>query len=143
RELGMEGGDQDRALARHHALATMVRDGRDRRAEAPDPGRPDEDHLERTLPRAQVALPHRLERLFLAAVRFALGRDVDESERELAGVLHFAREQDEAGARPEDRLARAVELLERGNELPRVEELEQRGALAPGHDETVHLVELP
>src|SRR6185295_16989308 len=115
---------------------------RHRRAHPPHARRPDEHHLERSLPRAEVPLADRLEGLLLAAVRIALRGDVDESERELGGTLDVPGEQDQPGAGAEDGLARRMELLERRHELPRVQQLEKRRALPPGHDEAGHLVEL-
>src|SRR5205807_3359508 len=77
-----------------------------------------------------------------ASVGVALDGDVDQTERELLGALDLAGQDDEAGARPEDRLPRAVELLQRGHEIPRVDELEQGRGLTTWHDEPIDLVEL-
>src|SRR5262249_41081085 len=62
--------------------------------------------------------------------------------RDLRRVLDLARGLDQARARAEDRLAGGVELLQCGDEVPAVEQLEQRGALAPRHDEPRDVVEL-
>src|SRR5262249_43376434 len=99
-------------------------------------------HLERHGLRVQVRRPGRLERFALSAVRVALDGDVDQSERELPGALDLSRQEDEPRARAEDRLAGAVEFLERGHEAPGVRELEQGRGLTTRHDEPVDLVEL-
>src|SRR5882724_1972352 len=142
-ELGVKRGYDDGALAGHHAFPAVHDERRDGRPEAPYAGRPDEHHLERLDALAEVRLPFRLEALLLSAVGIALRGDVDETERGLLRALHFAREEDQTGAGAHDGLARGVKLLERGHEAPLVEELEERRALSPGHDEASDLVELP
>src|SRR5439155_14873486 len=138
----MKGGHEYGALPGHDALILMPGQGRDGGPEPADPRGPDEDHLERRAAVPQLGRARALEGLLLAAVGVALDGDIDESQRELRGTLDLARQQDQAGAGAEDRLARRVELLQRWHELPRVEQLEQGGALPAGHDEPLDLVEL-
>src|SRR5712691_1278470 len=142
-QLGVERGHDHGALAGHHAFPTVHDERRDGAPEAPYAGRPDEHHLERLDALAEVGLPFGLEALLLSAVGIALSGDVDETERGLLGALHLAREEDETGAGAHDGLARGMKLLQRGHEAPLLEELEERHALPPGHDETSDLVELP
>src|SRR6267142_1922178 len=142
RGLGVKRGDQHTTLPGHDGLAAVLGQHLDTRTHASDPGRPDEHHLE--LNRILVE-PHgagRLERLALPAVGVSLDGDVDQPERELLGALDLARQDDETRARAEDRLTRAVELLQRGHEIPRIHELEQGRGLTTRHDEPIDPVEL-
>src|SRR5207244_1131958 len=114
----------------------------DTRTHPPVPRLPDEHHLELNRTRVEPHRAGRLERLALASVGVSLDGDVDQPERELPGALDLAGHDDEAGARSEDRLTRAVELLQRGHEIPRVHELEQGRGLTTRHDEPIDPVEL-
>src|SRR5262249_23299852 len=107
-----------------------------------NPRRANEDHLDRRRATVEARAAVRLEGLALPAVGVALHADIDEAERKLRRILHIAREENQAGARAEDRPAFGMKLLERGNEARRVHQLEQRGALAPRYDEAVDVPEL-
>src|SRR5204862_5100772 len=104
--------------------------------------RPDEEHLDARVDAVEPRHPRGLERLALAPVRVALDGDVNEPERELPRALDLARQDDEPRAGAEERLAGAMELLDRRHEVPRVDELEQGRGLAPGDDQPVDGVEL-
>src|SRR5436190_20938176 len=67
-QLGMKRGDENAALAGHHAFPAVDDEGGDGRPHSPDAGGPDEDHLERLEARAEVGLPFRLEALLLPAI---------------------------------------------------------------------------
>src|SRR5439155_18646182 len=127
----------DASVLRHDRLVAVTCQRLDAGADPADARRPDEDHLHRR----GVAVEHRaalrLERLALAAVGVALDADVDEAERELSGILHVAREENEPGAGAEERPTLRMEFLERDDKPPLVHELEQRGALTAGDDEAV------
>src|SRR5207249_11383541 len=142
RELGMEGGDQDMSLAGHHAFPVVVDEGRHAWAEAADPRGPDEDHLDGPRPLPKIGGSLGLEALLLAPVGVALGRDVDEAQRELLRALDLPGEENEARAGAEDRASGIVELLQGWHELPRVHEVEEGRALAPRHDEAGDVAEL-
>src|SRR5882724_12779571 len=142
RELRMERGHQYRALTGHDAFPLMLHQRRDRGSHAADARSPDEDELERRRARAEISGHLGLEGLLLPPIGIALGGDVDEAERALRGALDVAGQEDEPRAGAEDRLARRVELLERGEEVPGVHELEQGRALAAGHDEAGEPVQL-
>src|SRR5437867_1944792 len=141
-ELRVERCDQNPALPGHDRLAPVFGQHLDARPQPADPGRPDEDHLERNRTRVEPRHPGRLERLALPAVGVALDGDVDEPERELRRALDLSRQDDETRAGAEDRLAGAVELLDGGHEVPRLHELQQGRRLAPGDDEPLDVVEL-
>src|SRR5438034_11512990 len=79
-QLGMKRGDENAALAGHHAFPAVDDEGGDGLPHSPDAGGPDEDHLERLEARAEVGLPFRLEALLLPAIGIALGGDVDETQ---------------------------------------------------------------
>src|SRR5262245_46622219 len=138
----MEGGDEDRSLSGHDALVLVPRERRHGWPEAQHPRRPDEDHLERPRAIAQVRRAHCFERLLLAAIGIALDGHIDEPKGELGRALDLSRQQDHTGARSKNGFARRVELLERGNEVPGIEQLQQRRALAARHDESIDLIEL-
>src|SRR6266700_4258313 len=117
-------------------------EGRHAWAEAADARGPDEDHLDWPRPLPQIGGSLGLEALFLAPIGVALGRDVDEAQRELLRALDLAGEENEARAGAEDRASGIVELLQGRHELPRVHEVEEGRALAPRHDEAGDVVEL-
>src|SRR4051794_25544288 len=105
--------------------------------DAADARRTDKYHLEPFGRAAELDFTIDGERLALTAVRVALDADVDEAERCLGRTLHLTREQDQARACPEDRLAGLVKLLQRRHEAPLVDQPEQRRGLAARHDEPV------
>src|SRR4029453_16682937 len=141
-ELRVERRDQDAPFPGHDRLPAVLGQNLDARAPPPDPGRPDEDHLEGGRASVELHHPGGLERLALPAVGVALDGDVDEPQRELSGAFDLARQDDKPRTRAEDRPAAPPKLLERGREVPRVHELEQGRGLAPGDDEPVDLVQL-
>src|SRR5204862_7729162 len=100
------------------------------------------EHLDARVPAVEPRNTRGLERFALAPVRVALDADADEPERELPRALDLARQDDEPRARPEERFAGAVELLDRGDEVPRLDELEQGRGLAPRDDQSLDGVEL-
>src|SRR5713101_2794140 len=98
------------AFARHHGLVTVARQRSNRCAEVANARRADEHHLHWMRRGAEVGDAVRGKRLALAPVRVALDGHIDEAERELAWALDVTREQDQSGARAEDRLACPMEL---------------------------------
>src|SRR5439155_20753369 len=141
-ELGVKRRNEDGAFARHHGTVAVSRERLNRCAELANARRADEHHLQWVRRGAQVGDALRGKRLALAPVRVALDGHIDEAERELAWTLDVAREQNQSGARAEDRLACPVELLQRGDEAPLVHELEQRRRFSPRNDQTVESLEL-
>src|SRR5262249_60471538 len=127
-------------LTGHYALTAMPDERSHLRPHPPDAGSPDEAHLDGPATLAQIRLPFRLEALLLPAVCVPLGRDIDEAERRLPRAFHVAGQENEAGARAHDGLARRVKLFERRHEIPFVEELEQGRALPARHDEPAALL---
>src|SRR6266852_7692906 len=114
----MKGRDQDIPLPGHHAFTVVADEWSHARAEAPDARGPNEDHLDGPRPLPQIGRPLGLEAFLLAAIRIALGGDVDEAQRELLRTLDLAGQENEARAGAEDGPPGIVELLQRGDELP-------------------------
>ena len=118
----------------HDGLALVLREHLDVVAELEDPRRANEYHLQ--LAGAVGPLAGGLEGVDLPAVAVALDDDVEQTEATLGGLTNLAGQQDQACAGAEQRAALGHELRQR---LPpaRLEahELEQRRALAAGHDE--------
>src|SRR5712691_8382735 len=141
-QLGVEGGDEHEPALRHHRLAPVLGQRLYVGTETPDARRADEDHLDRDATTIERGDTPSLEGLALAAIGIALDANVDETEGELARVVHVSCQQDEPGARAEDRLALGVVLLERREEPPGLDQLEQGRTLAAGNDETVDVPEL-
>src|SRR2546425_6839163 len=121
----MKGRDAAMPLPGHPAFPVVADERSPARAEAPDARGPNEDHLDGPRPLPQIGRPLGLEALLLAAIRTALGGDVDEAQRELLRALDLAGQENEARAGAEDGSPRIVELLQRGDELPGIHELEE------------------
>jgi hypothetical protein len=82
------------------------------------------------------------ERVDLPPVRVALDHDVEQPEGRLGRRHDFAREQDRAGARPEQRAAAGVIPSEAVEPRLVPHQVEQRGALSAGKDETGEVAQL-
>ena len=140
-ELGVEGRDEDRALAREDRVVPVAGQHLDPGADAPDPRCADEDHAERLVVAAERRPCLRLEGLPLPAVAVALHGHVDQPEGGLTRAFDLPGEHDQAGARAEQRSAARVERAEGRLEVPGVHQVEERRALAPGKDQALHVVE--
>src|SRR5579884_21461 len=129
-ELRVEGRDEEPPLARQHRMAVDLREHLDVRPRLLQPGRPDEDRVDRLVAVADAELG--LEALHLAAERVAPRPEV--AEAEVVAVEH-----DHPGAGAEDR---AGERLHRLVEPVEPHQAADRGRLAARDDQPVEAVEL-
>ena len=105
RQLGMEGGRHDAALADEHGVILVPGQHLDGRADGLHPRGPDEHAVERLVEALDVEIG--LEAVELAAVAVALDGDVEGTEAALVGaaVVDLRGQQDHPGARAEHRHA--------------------------------------
>src|SRR5262249_43269904 len=141
RQLRMDGAAEHGALPGEDGLAAARGERRDPWAHPSDAGGPDEHGVEGDRLVPEPAVHARLERLLLPAVRVALHRDVDQTQRGLARIEDLAGQEDQAGAGAVDRPTRGMEAGEGGGEVGRQEEEESR-ALTARDDEAVQPLEL-
>jgi hypothetical protein len=123
-ELRVKARDQDGALTGEDRITRVPGQHVDVGAGVADARRPDEDHAERHLGAIEPRRGLRLEGFPLPAVAIPLDGHVDQPERGLARALDLPGEDDQAGARAEERPAAPVERVERGLEVPRIHQVE-------------------
>ena len=139
RQLRMEGGSEEVALADENRCSIACRQSLDARAGAGDAWGADEDHLDRV-----AGDGSRFDddgRVNLTSVGVALHGDVKGREGGLRGVQDFVGQQDDPGTGAEGR-RRADEVVEDGEEAIAFEMLEEGCRLTAGDDEAVEAFQL-
>ena len=133
-KLGVKGGGHQRALPHQNGKTLAAGQDFDAGPGFDDPGRADEDHLQRAT--GQLGWCDEDGRVDLAAVGVALHDGIERREAALGGIADFAGQQDGSSTGAEDGLGGA-EVLQSFKEIVLVEEAEDGGGFAAGEDQAI------
>src|SRR3954447_14334134 len=134
-ELGMEGGRDDVSLA-HRDDASVFEAGKhvDSRPGPIDDRSPDEHGMNRLVTEERHR-QLRLEGIELAPEGIALDADIQQRQDRLVATADVPGHDDHPGTRPEQRGSAPCQIEDRLAEVPAIDELTHRRALAAGDDE--------
>ena len=136
RKLRMEGGGEDVSLADEDGEAIALGQDFNTGTGGGDARGADEDGFQRTAGKGRFEFED--SGVALVAIGIALDGDVQDAERELAGMTNFFGQQDGAGAGAEDGFL-LDERLHGLQEAGADEELKHGGGFTAGHDQAIEV----